>query len=231
MAKRPRSDEPEAEESDLSEAEEQASAEDADETEGDDASSEGDDTSSETDDDSEEEEQEEEKSDDEEAASELPESSSALALSEGDEEEVLLPTQLGVQRYIFAAYFAGGMLITYVIGRAIHGIWSHYANRDFFVSAVPALAAISDESKQTYSTVTAAIITLLFLVRTYRKPHVRKWTEEVTSEMTKVKWPTKKEVTNSTIVVIVSSAIATGYLFLLDRLWAFVTNLVYGAGS
>lgn len=157
----------------------------------------------------------------------------ALAAREGEdgEEEVVLPTQLGTQRYIFAAYLTGGMLVAYVLGRAIHGVWSHYANRDFFVSAVPTLAAVSDDGKQTYSTVLAGVLTLLFLVRTYRKPDVRQWTEEVTTEMTKCVWPTRKEVTNSTIVVITASAIATAYLFLLDRLWAFVTGLVYGAGT
>ena len=36
---------------------------------------------------------------------------------------------------------------------------------------------------------------------------------------------------NSTFIVIVASAAATLYLALLDRLWAFVTNIVYGDGS
>ena len=44
-------------------------------------------------------------------------------------------------------------------------------------------------------------------------------------------WPNRKEVTSSTFIVIVSSAVATLYLALLDRLWAFVTNIVYGDGS
>ena len=157
------------------------------------------------------------------------EDSADLAAEEG--EDVVLPTQLGMQRYIFAAYFVGGMLVAYVIGRGVHGIWSHYSNRDFFVSAVPRLAAIPDETKQTYSTVLGALISLLFIVRTARKPDVRRWSEDVTTEMAKVKWPTRKEVTNSTIVVITASALATTYLFLLDRLWAFVTGLVYGAGT
>ena len=157
------------------------------------------------------------------------EHSADLATEEG--EDAILPTQLGMQRYIFAAYFVGGMLVAYIIGRAVHGIWSHYSNRDFFVTAVPRLAAIPDDTKQTYSTVLGAVISLLFIVRTARKPNVRRWTEDVTTEMAKVKWPTRKEVTNSTIVVITASALATTYLFLLDRLWAFVTGLVYGAGT
>jgi preprotein translocase subunit SecE len=68
-------------------------------------------------------------------------------------------------------------------------------------------------------------------MRTYRRPDVREWTDEVASELLKVKWPTKKDVTNSTIVVIAASAVATIYLALLDRLWSFVTGIVYGTGS
>lgn len=241
MAKREKPEKPEVDEEESSEAEERSLAEsDADEgDDGEERDSDADedddaderdadesDTDEKSSEDDEEEDEDEKASDDEEKSAD----SSALAATE-EAEDAILPTQLGVQRYVFAAYFAGGMVMAYVLGRAIHGIWSHYANRDFFVSAVPSLAAIPDDTKQTYATLVAALITLLFIVRTYRKPNVRVWTQEVTSELTKVKWPTRKEVTNSTIVVIVSSAIATGYLFLLDRLWAFVTNLVYGAGS
>ena len=45
----------------------------------------------------------------------------------------------------------------------------------------------------------------------------------------KVTWPSKKEVTNSTMVVIAASTFATVFLALLDRFWGFVTNLVYGS--
>ena len=62
-------------------------------------------------------------------------------------------------------------------------------------------------------------------------PDISEWSDEVAAELTKVKWPNKKDVTNSTIVVIAASTVACLYLFLLDRLWAFVTNLVYGTGS
>ncbi|NJD18304.1 MAG: preprotein translocase subunit SecE [Gemmatimonadetes bacterium] len=47
-------------------------------------------------------------------------------------------------------------------------------------------------------------------------------------ELAKVTWPTKKEVTRNTAIVIVASLVATFYLALLDRFWGFVTNLVYG---
>ena len=63
----------------------------------------------------------------------------------------------------------------------------------------------------------------------YKRDDVRTWTDEVASELAKVSWPTKNEVTNGTMVVVLTSAFATVFLALLDRFWGFVTNLVYGS--
>jgi preprotein translocase subunit SecE len=79
--------------------------------------------------------------------------------------------------------------------------------------------------------VIGGIIALMFVLRTYRNPEIRTWSDEVAAELAKVKWPTKKDVTNSTLIVITATAFATVYLALLDRFWAFVTNIVYGDGS
>ena len=160
----------------------------------------------------------------------LREAAPLAELKEGDEGDAAA-TQLGTNRYVMAGFFVGGMLVAYVLGRALHGAWSNLSNKDWFSTTLPALAAVPDEDKSTYSTVIGAIVALFAVVRTYRRPDVREWTDEVASELTKVKWPTKKEVSNSTVIVIAASAIATAYLALLDRLWAFVTNLVYGTGT
>lgn len=145
---------------------------------------------------------------------------------EGEEEEQAA-TQLGADRYVLAGFFAAGMLGAYVLGRTLQLLWATASNKDWFSRAVPRLAAVSDEDKGTISLIAAAVVALIFVVRTYRRADVREWTDEVASELTKVKWPNRKDVTNSTIVVIAASAIATVYLALLDRLWAFVTSLVY----
>ncbi|MDI1448514.1 preprotein translocase subunit SecE [Polyangium sp. 6x1] len=147
----------------------------------------------------------------------------------GDEEAAARP--LGSDRYVMAGFFGAAILGAYVLGKAIHGIWANLANRDWFSRAVPALAAVTDEDKATYATVIAGVVAIIVTLRTYRRPDVREWTDEVASELIKVKWPTKKDVTNSTMVVIAASAVATLYLALLDRLWSFVTGIVYGTGS
>jgi preprotein translocase subunit SecE len=172
---------------------------------------------------------------DEDEASSRPsseEDEKAAAEAGGDSgEEVALARQLGTDRYVMAGFFGAGILGAYVLGKALHGLWAELANRDWFNRAVPTIAAVADEDKGTYATVLAGVVALIVTLRTYRRPDVRKWTDEVASELIKVKWPTKKDVTNSTVVVIAASAVATLYLALLDRLWSFVTGIVYGTGT
>lgn len=156
-----------------------------------------------------------------------------LAAAEGDdlEEEEEAAGQLGSERYVLAGFFAAAMLGAFVTGRAIQTIWAGLSNKDWFSTSVPRLAAVADDEKSTISLLIGAVIALVVVIRTYRKPEVRTWTDEVASELAKVKWPTRKEVWNSTVIVIAASTVATVYLALLDRLWAFITNIVYGDGS
>jgi preprotein translocase subunit SecE len=165
-----------------------------------------------------------------EAAEKTPEELLAAAEGEGLEEEEAAG-QLGSQRYVLAGFFAAGMLGAFVLGRAIQAIWAGLSNKDWFSTSVPRLAAVADDEKSTISLLIGAVVALVVVIRTYRKPEVRSWTDEVASELAKVKWPTRKEVWNSTVIVIAASTVATVYLALLDRLWAFITNIVYGDGS
>lgn len=149
----------------------------------------------------------------------------------GEDEESPAAAQLGADRYVLAGFFAAGMLGAYVLGRAIQGAWVSASNQDWFAQPFPRLAAVGDDDKAMYGILIGGIVALITVYRTYRRPDVRAWADEVAAELAKVVWPSRKEVTNSTFIVIVASAVATIYLALLDRLWAFVTNIVYGDGS
>lgn len=147
----------------------------------------------------------------------------------GDEEPAA--AQLGSDRYVLAGFFAAGMTGAYVLGRALETLWINAANKDWFSQSLPRLAAVSDADKAMYCIIFGGLVALITVYRTYQKPDVRKWADEVAAELQKVVWPSRKDVTNSTFIVIVASTVATLYLTLLDRLWAFVTNIVYGDGS
>ncbi|MFO0759653.1 MAG: preprotein translocase subunit SecE [Byssovorax sp.] len=173
-----------------------------------------------------------EQADDEEASDPSAEEESDDAeADEAEGEEGQAAAVLGTERYVLAGFFATGMIAAYVLGRLIQSVWASASNKDWFSQALPRLAAVPDDDKGSYGLVLGGLIALIGVVRTYRKPDVRAWTDEVASELTKVKWPTRKEVQSSTVIVIAASAVATIYLALLDRFWAFLTSLVYGDGS
>ncbi len=166
----------------------------------------------------------------EEANDESQEGEQSEELAAGDSEDAVA-RQLGADRYVMAGFFAAAILGGYVLGKTIQTIWANLASRDWFNRALPSLSAVSEEGRATLSMVFGGIIALVLVLRTYRRPDVRTWTDDVASELMKVKWPTKKDVTNSTLVVIAASSFATLYLALLDRLWSFVTSIVYRTGS
>jgi preprotein translocase subunit SecE len=135
------------------------------------------------------------------------------------EEEVLVPTQLGSQRFVFAAYFAGGIAIAFLLSKALGYAWLRLATYK------PQIGEPHDEIVMPF----AAIVGALTAVYYYRDQKTRTLAEEVASELGKVSWPSREEVVNGTFVVIVTTLAATTFFALMDRFWGFVTNLVYGA--
>lgn len=54
---------------------------------------------------------------------------------------------------------------------------------------------------------------------------------EVRQEISKVTWPTRKELIVTTISVLVMSALAALFFFLVDQLIAFAIRLILGLGG
>jgi len=61
----------------------------------------------------------------------------------------------------------------------------------------------------------------------YKQPTLYQLTREVASELSKVTWPTRKETSAATVVVIATSIIAAIYLGFCDSLWSALTDLIY----
>ena len=51
---------------------------------------------------------------------------------------------------------------------------------------------------------------------------------QVKQEVKKVTWPTRKEVTQTSIMVLVLVAIAAGFFFLVDWFFGFIVKLIFG---
>ena len=131
---------------------------------------------------------------------------------------VAMPAQLGYKRFVYAAYFAGAIAIAFLSSKLISALWTK------LLAWKPVVGEPRDEIVMPLS----ALIGALAAVYYWRRTRTRKLAEEVASELSKVTWPSRTEVTNSTAVVIVTTLVATVFFALMDRFWGFVTNLVYG---
>lgn len=148
---------------------------------------------------------------------------------DSDDDDAPAAAQLGATRYVMAGFFITGVAGAFVVGKLLAAIWSKIAETNWAQTSAQFLARVGEEERGEYTTVVGGVLAVCLAVYAYRRPDVRLWTEEVSSELSKVTWPNKSEVTNNTIIVLVTGAFATAYFTLLDRFWGFVTNLVYGS--
>jgi preprotein translocase subunit SecE len=139
------------------------------------------------------------------------------------------PAQLGVTKYVHAAFFAAGIAVTYVTGKVLELLWNALAAMPSVAQHARWLLLEREDERPTYTMAIGALVGIISILQIYRRPAVRQWADEVASELSKVHWPDKEVVQNGTVVVIVASLFATLYVGLLDRFWIFVTTLVYGA--
>ncbi|WP_394843006.1 preprotein translocase subunit SecE [Pendulispora brunnea] len=136
---------------------------------------------------------------------------------EGD--EAVAPAQFGTTRFVFAAYFGGAILIAFIVSKVLTVGWLRLSQYK------PQIGEPHDELVMPL----AGAVGLATAIYYWKRTRARELAEEVADELSKVTWPSKQEVTNSTAVVLVTTALATIFFALMDRFWGFVTNLVYGS--
>ena len=157
------------------------------------------------------------------------ETDGAELAAEGDEADGQIAHSFGSERYVHAAFFLAGILAAYLASKTLVLAWNTLSGWPAAVRAVPQLVSYTEEQRDSMALVAGAAIGTLTVVQAYRKENVRTWANDVAAELSKVTWPTREAVLNGTLVVVVASTIATVYVTILDRIWSFLTTLVYGA--
>jgi preprotein translocase subunit SecE len=131
---------------------------------------------------------------------------------------VAAPGQLGTKRFVYAFYFGGAIGIAFIGSKLLDYGW-------FRLQAwKPALGEPKDEYIMPAAALLGGGIALYYWYRT----RARQLAEEVATEMSKVTYPSRTEVTNGTFVVIVTAIVSTVFFALMDQFWRFITKLVYG---
>jgi preprotein translocase subunit SecE len=117
---------------------------------------------------------------------------------------------LGLARWVQFGFLLAGLALFWVIERLATAVWGLFAE--------PNPLAVSAG---------AALVALVSVVALYKRRSTRELAYEVAGELAKVSWPSRKETWASTIVVIVTSLVAAGFLGVFDALWSALTDLIY----
>jgi preprotein translocase subunit SecE len=114
---------------------------------------------------------------------------------------------MGANKFIHLTFAVAGLLAAFVLSRAADWIWSYFSKpNDLIVNAFA---------------VTGAAVGAYIA---YRNERVFATVHDITRELERVSWPTRKETSAATVVVLVTVSIAAVILSSFDALWAFFTN-------
>lgn len=127
------------------------------------------------------------------------------------------PLQMGYKRYVYGAYLAGAVVVGFLFAKVGHVAWYRVGQWK------PELGEPQDELLFPVAGIIGVAVALYY----WRKPESRQYADEVAEELSKVTWPSRKEVTNSTTVVVLTTIFATVFFALMDQFWKFVTDKIY----
>jgi preprotein translocase subunit SecE len=114
---------------------------------------------------------------------------------------------MGPNKFVHLTFAIGGILAAFLLSRAGDWVWSFFAKpNDLAINGV------------------AIVVAAVAAVATYRNERVFSSVVDVTRELEKVSWPTRKETSAATVVVLVTVIISAVILSSFDALWAFFTN-------
>jgi preprotein translocase subunit SecE len=108
------------------------------------------------------------------------------------------------------AFMVGALLLFWLLDKLATTLWGIWGEPD-----------------TTLVTGLSAVVAGLTAWRVYRNARVHEGTFEVVGELVKVTWPSRKETSASTVVVIITSVIVAVLLGLMDAFWSSVTDFIY----
>ena len=117
---------------------------------------------------------------------------------------------LGLTRWVQAVFLVLFLCFFWLLDKLVTLGWSTFA-----------------EPNEIGSSAIAAVVAGFAVWGLYRHPRIQAWTNEVVAELARVAWPTRRETTASTIVVIVASLVAAAILGGFDAAWSAITDLIY----
>ena len=126
-------------------------------------------------------------------------------------------TTFGLMKYVHVMFFTGAIILGWLLMKIIETTWT---------SLNLAFAPVPPPSSM-ISVLSGAVVSAGVTFYLWKHAKVNRLAIEIITELSKVTWPTRKELYASTIVVIIFSIIASITLGLFDFFWAWATDLIY----
>ncbi len=116
---------------------------------------------------------------------------------------------MGPNKYVHLLFALGALLLAFILSKAGEWVWSYFA-----------------KPNELYINSGAVVLAILIGYLAYRNERLFTAAYDVTHELEKVTWPTRKETSAATIVVMVTVGISALILSGFDFLWNNLANLV-----
>jgi preprotein translocase subunit SecE len=116
---------------------------------------------------------------------------------------------MGPNKYVHLMFAVGTLLLAFLLAKTSDWVWSYVAKPNDLIVNV---ASVS--------------VAVLAGFLAYRNERVFAAAYDVTAELEKVTWPSRKETYAATVVVIVTVTISSIILWGFDTLWGSLANLV-----
>jgi preprotein translocase subunit SecE len=116
---------------------------------------------------------------------------------------------MGPNKYVHMMFAVGGLMLAFLLAKTTDWVWSFFAKPNDLVVNGGAV-------------VVAGIAAFL----AYRNERVFAAAYDVTTELEKVTWPSRKETYAATLVVMVTVTVASAIMWSFDLVWGSLANLV-----
>ena len=113
-------------------------------------------------------------------------------------------------KWVHLLFAAGGLLLAYLLVHMTDWIWGYFG-----------------KPKDMYSLPIGLVAGGLITLRYWRNKETFQKAQEIINELMKVTWPTRKETSAATVVVIITVIIFAVILGLFDMLWSWATSMIY----
>ncbi len=126
-------------------------------------------------------------------------------------------TTFGLMKYVHLTFVIGMFVAGWLLVKIVGSAWISL-NLQFVQIPAP-----NDAIVFLLGGGIAALLTFYF----WKHPGINKLVVEIVTELSKVTWPTRKELSSSTVVVIVVSVISALIVAAFDAFWSWLTGFIY----